>query len=388
MTSPVDGGAGSSPSPVSPGSSEPQAPVSSEPHAPVSSEPHAPVSSEPHAPVPSQRRALRLLAWGAIAAVIWVARPFGVGLFLGVLLAFTLQPNYRRLRARGWRAGPAALVCVLGAMSLITAAIAGFTTLFVGRALTWTETLPQMLERSGELRVFFVRAMGAIHIDPDAALGEMNAYAATLGTGAAGLAADAAGLTLSGLLASFFMGLSAYYVLRYWEEIVRHAERLLPFAPEHTRTFLGELRAVGQSVLRGTVLTGLLQGLVAGIGYWITGVPDPAFFGALTCFASLIPVVGTLLVWLPAGIYLIATGHPAAGIVELGYGSLLVVGLIDYLVRPIVIGRQAHIPFIFTFVALFGGIEVFGLVGVVLGPVLVTLCLAILRTYEQRAIEE
>jgi predicted PurR-regulated permease PerM len=201
------------------------------------------------------------------------------------------------------------------------------------------------------------------------------------------MAADVAGLTLDALLALFFMTLAAYYVLRHWEEIVRHAELLLPFAPAHTRAFMGELRAVGRSVLRGTVWTGLLQGVLAGLGFWITGVPDPAFYGALTCVASLVPAVGTLIVWVPAGAWLITTGHPAMGMAELAYGTFVIVGVVDYFVRPALIGRGSDMPAILTFIALFGGLEVFGLMGLVLGPVLVTLSVAVLRTYEAQARE-
>ena len=334
----------------------------------------------------SQARALRLLAWSALAVVLWIASPLGVGLFLGVLLAFTLQPFDRRLRQRGWRANSSALVCVLGAMLATILAITGFGALFVGRAVMLSEDTPHLFEPTGELHALIARAMTAIHVDPDAAIAAMHDQAAALGSRAAGMAADVAGLTFGGLLGLFFMALAAYYVLRHWEEIVRHAELLLPFAPVHTRRFLGEFRTVGRSVLRGTVWTGLLQGTLAGIGYWITGIPDPAFFGAMTCVASLVPAVGTLIVWVPAGIYLTTTGHGAMGIVELVYGALVVVGLVDYVIRPALLGREGNIPAILTFVGLFGGIEVFGLTGVILGPVLVTLSVAVLRTYEAQAV--
>jgi predicted PurR-regulated permease PerM len=333
----------------------------------------------------SQRRALRLLAWAAIAVVLWIASPLGAGLFLGVLLGFTLQPIELRMRERGSSAQASALITVLGAMLLILVALAGFVALFVGRAVMLVDAVPRLLEPDGQLRGVAARVLGAIHVDPDVAIGEMHDQAAAIGARATSTAGDILGLAADGLLGLFFMSLAAYYVLRHWSEIVGHAERLLPFAPAHTRMFLGQFRSVGGSVLRGTVLTGLLQGALAGIGYWITGVPDPAFFGALTCVASLVPAVGTLIVWVPAGIYLIVTGHPAMGAVELAFGAIVVIGLVDYVARPLLIGRGSHIPTVLTFVGLFGGLEVFGLIGLILGPVLVTLAVAVLKTYETRS---
>ncbi len=330
----------------------------------------------------SQTKALKLLALGALVTLLWIAHPLGVGLFLGVLLAFTLQPLYGKLRSRAWNPGVAALTCVLGAVLITTLFIAGFTALFIRRGAILAEAMPELLEPGSALRVSAGRVMSAVHVDPETGFAELQEQARVLGSSAASLAGDAAGATLSGLLTILFMGLAAYYVLRHWEGIVHHAELVFPFAPQHTRSFFGQFRVVGRAVLRGTVLTGLLQGVLAGLGYWMTGVPDPAFFGALTAVASIVPAVGTLLVWIPAGLYLMITGHTVAGIIELVYGALVVGILVDYGIRPTLVGRGTQVPAVLTFVAMFGGIEVFGLIGLVVGPVIVTLCVAILKTYE------
>jgi predicted PurR-regulated permease PerM len=92
--------------------------------------------------------------------------------------------------------------------------------------------------------------------------------------------------------------------------------------------------------------------------------------------------VGTLLVWIPLGVYRIATGHVAAGLISLTYSALVVGVLTDYFLRPKLLGGDKNVPLLLTFVSLFGGVEVFGLVGLVLGPVIVTLSLAVLKTYQ------
>ena len=112
-------------------------------------------------------------------------------------------------------------------------------------------------------------------------------------------------------------------------------------------------------------------------------MPEPAFFGAITAVASLVPVFGTMLVWVPAGVVLMATGHVGAGIFELVWGSLAVVALCDYLVRPKLVGSGETMSTWMTFVALFGGIKLFGFVGFLLGPLLVGIAIAALRLYER-----
>ena len=104
------------------------------------------------------------------------------------------------------------------------------------------------------------------------------------------------------------------------------------------------------------MLTGLAQGLFAAVGYRIAGVPEPAFFGAATAVASLLPGVGTMLVWVPAGIFLLATGHPGGGVLELIWERLVVVGVSDYVIRPRLVGRGGTMPAMLTFAALFGGV--------------------------------
>jgi predicted PurR-regulated permease PerM len=130
----------------------------------------------------------------------------------------------------------------------------------------------------------------------------------------------------------------------------------------------------------GTVVTGLAQGLLATIGFWISGVPQPIFFGIATALASLIPAVGTLLIWVPAGLYLLAMGHAGSAILELSWSALLVIGACDYVIRPRLVG-DSGMPTLLVFIALFGALEVLGLSGLIVGPVIMSLAVAVLRLY-------
>jgi predicted PurR-regulated permease PerM len=335
---------------------------------------------------PGQTRALGVLALGALLVLVRIALPVGVGLFLGALLAFTLEPIYRRLRARHWRPVPAALLCSLTATALVTSAVVGLVILFVTRGVELAASLPGMLGPGGGLRRLAERYLSTLHVDPSSVTSRLEEGAVSVGSKVAGFAAEAAGATFSGLLTLFFITLTAYFVMLHWSEIVRRAETALPFEARHTHALLNQFRKVGRQVLRGTVVTGFVQGAFAAVGYWITGVPDPFFFGALTAVASLVPAVGTLLVWIPIGVYCMATGRVGAGILELAFSAVFVGIVSDYVIRPRLVGTEAGVPAVLTFVSFFGGVEVFGLIGLILGPVVVTLAVAILKTYESEVV--
>ncbi len=332
-----------------------------------------------------QTRALGFLALVAVAALVRVALPVGVGLFLGVLIAFTLEPTYGRLRARHWRADVAALVCSLGATGVVTALAGGFVVLSITRGVALVGMLPAQLAPGGALRELLARVTASLvplHMNPAALSARLEAEALSLGSRMAGMAADGASMLFGALLTIFFMTLATYFALRHWRELVHRAEVLLPFEPRHTHALLNQFRTAGRQVLRGSLITGCVQGVFAGIGYWITGAPDPVFFGALTAVASLVPGLGTALVWIPVGVYQILTGHVGAGIVEMVYAIVMVGIVSDYVIRPRLVGGDESIPTILTFVSIFGGVEAFGLIGLVVGPIIVTLSVAVLRTYQ------
>jgi predicted PurR-regulated permease PerM len=330
-----------------------------------------------------ERRALEWSAVAAVAVILWIVHPVGVGIFLGTLMGFAMQPLYERFTVR-LRPAPSAVVTVAVVTVSIVASVGGLGYLFVTKGVTLTRDLLDALGPGGS-------ASGVVE--------KLTASAASLGfsskvltdklrEGAAGAAASAAGIaetlaagTASALLGLFFAMLTMYFVFRNWGVISARAQNVLPLRADYTRALLEEFRRIGRATLLGTIVTGLAQGVLATIGYAISGVPEPVFFGAMTAVASLVPAVGTLIVWVPAGIVLILTGHPARGILELLWGALVVGGLSDYVIRPRLVGGEGGTPALVTFAALFGGVEVWGLKGLIMGPVVMLVALAVLRIY-------
>jgi len=176
-----------------------------------------------------------------------------------------------------------------------------------------------------------------------------------------------------------------HFILRNWQAVALRAQAVLPLRPDYTAALFAEFRRVGRTTLVGTVGSGLAQGVLATLGYWICGVPEPLFFGAATSVASLVPAVGAALVWAPVGVVMILAGNQAGGVVELVWGALLVGALCDYVIRPRLVGGGGTLPPLVTFAALLGGVQVLGLKGLIFGPMIMSLAVAVLRIYATEA---
>jgi predicted PurR-regulated permease PerM len=334
-----------------------------------------------------EKRALELCAIVAIAAVVWLTMPVAAGLLLGAMIAFTLQPFYDALNARTGRPVLSSVLTVLGAALAILGTVAGFGSLFVSRGVAMAGKLMAALGPGGSLSGVvqsFRGLLSRVGLSVEDIDARLRGAATEIAGKSAALAEGAAAATASGLLGLLFALLAMHLILRNWNTMTVQIEAMSPLRPQYTHALLAEFQRVGRATLLGTVVTGLAQGVFATFGYWITGTPEPAFFGVATALASLVPGVGTLLVWVPVGVVLILTGHFVAGVVELIWGAAIVGGVSDYVIRPRLVGDEA-IPTLVTFIALFGGVEVFGLKGLVVGPVVMSLAVATLRLYARES---
>jgi predicted PurR-regulated permease PerM len=335
---------------------------------------------------PGQRRALGISALVAVAALVALAAPVSSGLFLGTLLAFSLLGTFERLLLR-WKR-PTLLAAVLASASglAMLGGLFGVLYFVVIRAAVAAQRLAAGFQPRGaylNLMRHIERLTVSLPFGPLNLTERVQTFAEEAATRLAQSLGVIAGATMGGALTLFFTVMTTYFVLRHWPEILSRAERMLPLHPKHTRVVLWEFQKVGKEVFIGTMLTGLAQGLLASIGYALAGVYDVALLATLTAICSLVPAVGTLLVWVPVGISLIVGERAGAGIFTFLWGGLVVVGLSDYVIRPLLVGGHGHVPTLLTFISLFGGIEVFGLLGLIIGPVIAAVALALLRTYDR-----
>jgi predicted PurR-regulated permease PerM len=188
------------------------------------------------------------------------------------------------------------------------------------------------------------------------------------------------------LLQLFLVVFSLFFLYRDGRRVQRSFWSVLPVEEEKKRALEESVTRILPSVLTGVLLTALVQGILGGIGFWIAGLPSPFFFGALICVASLLPVVGTMLVWLPGALYLLFQGMTGWGIFLLAWG-FLVVGSSDNILRPLLSRRQSGLPVSLLMLGSLGGLFAFGLVGVILGPVVIGISLVLLEMHKTPAPE-
>jgi predicted PurR-regulated permease PerM len=169
-----------------------------------------------------------------------------------------------------------------------------------------------------------------------------------------------------------------FFFLRDGARAVDILARLIPMPPDRRHQLFLNLSNVARAVVLGTLLVAVLQGTLVGVGFAIAGVPSAIVFGVLAMFASPIPFVGTALVWAPAAVVLFVQGHTGWGIFMVLWG-VLVVSMVDNIVRPLVISGKTGVPTLFVFGGLLGGLAAFGSVGMFVGPLLLTLLVALIR---------
>lgn len=341
----------------------------------------------PHfAPSSTQRKALGVFALAAVAALAWLSMPVASGLLLGTFLAFSLLDAYEHLRRRLKRPALSAVLLALGSAIATIAGLLVLLYFLVVRGVAALSELAQSFGTQGTLKITLDRlqqASARLPFGPFDITGRVRQLAEEAALQLTSVVGAVAGATFGAVLTFFFTVMSTFFVLRHWTEILSQAERMLPLHPMHTRVVLVEFQKVGKEVFIGTMLTGLFQGFLAGVGYALGDVPEVGLLAALTALCSLVPVLGTLLVWVPLGVALLLWGRPGAGIFELLWGALITGVLSDYVIRPRLVGGGGHIPTLLTFIALFGGVEVFGVLGLIIGPVVAAVSLALLRTYDR-----
>ncbi len=173
-----------------------------------------------------------------------------------------------------------------------------------------------------------------------------------------------------------------FFLLRDGAEFTARLRRLLPMDREHQERLFQNIVNAVTAVVHGCLLVAMIQGLLAGVAFWLTGVPYSALWGVVTAFAALVPVGGTSLVTIPATLYLFLQGDNIKGIILLVW-CMGVVVTIDNVLKPIFIGSRMRMSTIFLLFGILGGLAVFGALGLILGPVLFALLAALIDLYDQ-----
>jgi len=180
----------------------------------------------------------------------------------------------------------------------------------------------------------------------------------------------------------FVMAFSLFALFRDGERFLNWFIDLIPMDQEYKHRVANQLYLTTMAVVRGLLLTAIIQGFIGAFGYWLAGVKAPALFGLLTTFAAVVPFVGTTLVWIPLSIAMYFIAGFKTGLFLALWGGL-VVSLVDNFLRPILIGRDAKLPVFLLFLGIIGGMKVYGPLGLFLGPLLIACVIVFLQIYRE-----
>ena len=180
----------------------------------------------------------------------------------------------------------------------------------------------------------------------------------------------------------FFTLLSLYYFFKDGNRFFGRLKEIVPPASEERDLLIQRFKEMVYATIYGGILIAIIQGILGGLSFWVLGLPSPIFWGTAMGFLSFIPIGGTALIWAPAAILLLIGGALLKGLLLLGVG-VLVISMVDNILRPYFISAKTNIHPLLLFFAVLGGVQAFGLIGLVAGPLIATLFLTLLEIYIQ-----
>ena len=336
----------------------------------------------------AQKLTILFLTLGISAVFIALVSDSLVALFLGAVFSALAYPLYKKVTSwLGGRKGPAAivtlviliLIVLIPAMIMLDLVAIQAYELTQG-AMPWIEKQLQNPEEFSVPIPEWVPFRDKIDSSGPHIAAKLGELAGRIG-GYLVSALSAATTGAAGFFLDLFVMLYAmFFFLRSGPQLVEKLMTYPPLSPEIQNRLIEMELSVARATIKGTVMIGLVQGALGGIGFWAVGIQGAAFWGATMAVASVIPSVGTALVWVPAVAYLLFTGEVAAGIGLLLWCAI-VVGGIDNILRPILVGGDTEIPDILILISTFGGLAMFGFPGLLIGPVIASLFVTVWDIY-------
>jgi predicted PurR-regulated permease PerM len=325
-------------------------------------------------------------------ALFLIFSPIFVALVWAAFLAFLLDPINlslrRRLRSRGGAAGLLTVLAPIVILLPLSALSIDFVAQISGLLQKLQQSARQLdIKSFSDLQQFpwIARANDWLLTHAGVSAGQIQSW---LVSGTQEVLQHAA--TLSG---SFFLGALGslltfaimlfllFFFMRDGDGMIARARGLIPLDETRKERLFQQLGGVTRAIMFGTSLTAVMQGILIGIGFAIASLPSPVVFGVLAALLSLLPVGGAAFVWGPAVIWLFADGRWGFGIFMIAWGLLL--GGLDNVLRPLLISGRAKISALAVFVGVLGGIPAFGSIGVIAGPVVLSLVLALVEFAEE-----
>jgi predicted PurR-regulated permease PerM len=340
--------------------------------------------SEPDSSLQSKVFVVLLIA--VSVAFAWLLRPYYGALFWAAALAILFAPlQMRWLAAWPDRRNMVTLGCLLLILLLVLLPLAWITTMLVQEAAQVYQRI-----QSGEIN--FSRYLQQIY---SALPASVTAVLDRFGLGSSGMLQErlTAALTSASqlfatqavsigqdafnLVVSFFIMLYVlFFFLRDGQALVQRVNRLMPLSETVKHDLASKFATVVGATVKGNIAVAMAQGALGGLIFWALDLNAPVLWGVVMAFLSLLPAVGAAVVWLPMAVYLLISGQLMQGAVLIAFG-VLVIGLVDNLLRPMLVGKDTKMPDYLVLLSTLGGISLLGLHGFVIGPVIAAMFIAV-----------
>lgn len=327
-----------------------------------------------------------LLFVSAGVTVFFVFKPFLTAIVAASILSILFKPAYRFFTRTfgGSEIAGSFITCLVVALIIVTPIIATLS-LAVAEANNLYHTLTEEQSFEGlvqstalyineETPARYVFSEGTF--DPERVTEDIR----RLGENALGILQAAYQSVTHFIFWVFVMFFTLFYLFIDGEKAFRYLLRLSPLKNDHEKLLATKFVSISRATLRGTLVVGTIQGLLGGVAFWIVGVPSPAIWGLMMVLLSMIPMIGSALIWVPTALILLLIGDIWQGVFLLAFG-FGVISIIDNILRPRLVGKDTQMHPLMIFFAILGGIAFFGLPGFVIGPILVSLFLALSEIY-------
>ena len=333
-----------------------------------------------------QYRAFLLLLIVVSLAFLGIIWPFMGAVFWGAILGIIFVPLHRRILDRfGHRRNLAALATLLVCLLLVILPASLITAALVQEGAAVFERI-----RSGQLdfgayfqQVYLalptpiVDLLGRFGVTDLATMQDRLSTVAAQGSQYVATQALSIGQNTAQFVVSFGVMLYLlFFLFRDGAALSRRIRAAVPLSEEHKRHLFRKFTTVVRATVKGNVVVAITQGALGGIIFWILGIQGALLWAVLMAFLSLLPAVGAGLIWGPVAIYFLATGAVVQGVILIAYG-IIVIGLVDNILRPILVGKDTQMPDYLVLISTLGGMAIFGLTGFVVGPLIAALFIAI-----------
>ncbi|MCK4649964.1 AI-2E family transporter [Candidatus Pacearchaeota archaeon] len=320
------------------------------------------------------------LILGIFTLTFFILKPIIMPIILGLLFAYVFIPVYKSIQKIVKNKNLAVFILVLGLILIVAIPIIYFVPIIVNQAfkiyvIIQNLNLTEIINNFIKTDIASTLAINIDNIIGQSFLIFLNQFKKLL-------------LDIPSLAFQFVVFLfTFYFATRDANDLASYIRSLSPFSKATETRFLQEFRRITDAIVIGQVLIGIIQGLALGLGLFLLGIPNALVLTFIAAIISIIPVLGSWLIWLPISIFLLITNQIFAGIFLLLYGMLFV-SSIDNLLRPYILSKKSTLPIALSLIGTIGGLFFFGIAGIVLGPLVIAYTLIIIEFYRHGKLKD